>query len=72
MISWWAYEHINGGYHFKRYFSTEDLTDAIESPFVKKTFGPWDVQSREEAEQKLKAILKKGEGNEINNKSDST
>ena len=62
MIKWWAYEHKNGSYLFKRYFDAEDLAEANVSPFVMRIFGPWDVQSREEAEQKLKAILKKGEG----------
>jgi len=56
-ITWWAYEHTNGGYHFKRYFDQRDIEEANESPFVKRTFGPWDVDTREEAEAKLKEVL---------------
>jgi len=37
---WYAYEHIEGGIHPKRYFSPEDITEAKDSPFVKEVRGP--------------------------------
>ena len=37
---WYAYEHIEGGIHAKRYFSREDFLEANDSPFVKEVRGP--------------------------------
>lgn len=54
MIKWWGYLHENGSLQVKRYFGPEDLSEARESPFVQQVFGPWEVDSREEALEKLK------------------
>ena len=37
---WYAYEHIEGGIHAKRYFSPEDIAEAESSSFVKEVRGP--------------------------------
>lgn len=37
---WWAYRHVDGGIHPKRYFGPEDLKEAKESPFVEEVRGP--------------------------------
>ena len=35
MLEWWAYKHINGSIHIKRYLGDPlDLQEAGESPFV--------------------------------------
>jgi len=59
-IKWWGYLHNSGTLHTKRYFSQEDIDEANESPFVQVVFGPWEVNSKEEAENKLRENLKGG------------
>jgi len=56
-IRWWGYIHENGSLQVKRYFGPEDISEAWESPFVMKVFGPWAVNSREEALEKLKKSI---------------
>ena len=46
---WWGYIHTNGNIQAKRYFEPLDIQEAIESPFVKKTYGPFDATDRDEA-----------------------
>lgn len=53
-IQWWGYVHVNGSLQLKRYFSTRDLDEARESPFVKSVHGPWEVSDRDDALDKLK------------------
>jgi len=53
-IWWWGYLHSNGSLHVKRYFSREDIDEAVESPFVWATFGPWPCEDREDAILKCK------------------
>lgn len=36
----WAYVHIDGTVHRKNFMSWDDLTDAVQSDFVVKIFGP--------------------------------
>lgn len=38
--NWYAYKHVNGEIHPKRYFSTEDIIEAQESDFVLEVRGP--------------------------------
>ena len=59
-IKWWGYLHNSGTLHTKRYFSQEDIDEANESPFVQVVFGPWEVNNKEEAENKLRENLKGG------------
>lgn len=49
--NWWAYLHINGGIHLKRYFSADDLKDADESPFVAARTQPFYADNRKQAEE---------------------
>jgi len=37
---WYAYEHINGTIHAKRFFSNEDIVEARGSDFVVEVIGP--------------------------------
>ena len=37
---WYAYEHIDGGIHAKRYFDYRDIEEARESDFVAEVRGP--------------------------------
>jgi len=53
-IRWWGYIHKNGSLHVKRFFSSLDLIEAKESPFVDAVYGPWNVMSRDEAIRKLR------------------
>lgn len=53
-MAWWGYIHENGSLHVKRFFDYEDLSEAKVSPFVRSVHGPWEVNSREEALNKLK------------------
>jgi len=57
MIEWWGYVHINGTIHVKRYFGPDDLVEARESDFVQDVYGPWQVNTREEAIEKLKRSI---------------
>jgi hypothetical protein len=54
---WWGYLHENGSLQVKRYFGPVDLSEARESPFVQRVFGPWQVDSREEALKRLEKAL---------------
>lgn len=54
-IKWWGYIHENGSLQVKRYFGPEDLIEAQQSPFVRSVHGPWEVNNRDEAIEKLKA-----------------
>lgn len=53
-LKWWGYVHQNGTFQLKRYFSIIDLDEARESPFVDKVYGPWEVETREEAVDMLR------------------
>lgn len=37
---WYAYKHVNGEIHAKRFFSDEDIKEARESDFVSEVMGP--------------------------------
>lgn len=56
----WAYRHIDGGIHVKRYagnFPRASVDDAYESEFVEDVLEPFDAVSRVEAEQVAKLAL---------------
>jgi hypothetical protein len=53
-MMWWGYIHENGSLHVKIFFGPEDLSEARESPFVRSVHGPWKVNSREEALDRLR------------------
>lgn len=49
---WWGYQHENGGFQTKPYhphFGQGDMEDAIESPFVRRVFGPFHAAGRDDA-----------------------
>lgn len=56
-MQWWGYLHTNGSIQVKRFFGREDIIEAMDSPFVDMTFGPFEVDGREEAIQKIKDEL---------------
>ena len=56
-LEWWGYEHVNGSLHVKRYFGPQDLREARQSPMVARVRGPWDVNGREEALDRLQYEL---------------
>ncbi len=37
---WYAYKHVNGEIHAKRYFDDKDIKEAFESDFVSEVLGP--------------------------------
>lgn len=53
-IKWWGYIHINGSLQLKRFFKRKDIDDAHDSPFIQEVFGPWTMDIREVALEKLK------------------
>jgi hypothetical protein len=46
---WWAYMHIDGTLHVKRYFSPQDTLEADESEFVDAWTGPFHAFGVEDA-----------------------
>ena len=58
--NWWAYLHINGGIHLKRYLSKDDLKAADESPFVAARTQPFYADNKGKAnETALQTLMKK-------------
>ena len=55
-LKWYAYIHINGSFHLKRYFSPEDIIEAQISPFVKEVYGPVEADTYEVALLTLKGL----------------
>jgi hypothetical protein len=58
-LEWWAYVHTTGTLQLKRYFGYKDLLEARESPFCKHVAGPFEADSREEAETIARNLLGK-------------
>jgi hypothetical protein len=48
---WFAYLHTAGTIVIKRYIDEEDLSEARDSPFVKRVIPPFEAFDREEAER---------------------
>lgn len=55
----WAYLHTSGTVQLKRYFGTEDLQEAAESPFVEKIVPPFEAEDVHQAHLLAKAYLEK-------------
>lgn len=51
---WWGYLHTEGTIHTRRFLSNEDIAEAQSSPFVKQVYGPWECDTKEEAERKIR------------------
>ena len=57
---WWGYQHTNGSIQVKRFFSQEDIDEAMDSPFVSSVAGPFDAKDRDDAIEKTKKKLNIG------------
>lgn len=55
-LTWWAYKHVNGTVHIKRFFGLQDLQEADESPFVAERTGII-TGTRENAETMARQFL---------------
>ena len=51
---WFGYQHTNGKCFVKRFFDQLDIDEADESPFVARTFGPFEAVDNVEALEILK------------------
>lgn len=57
-LKWYAYVHVNGTLHVKRYFGDYgDIQEAIDSPFVSRGTGPFSADHRGEAVAKAAELL---------------
>ena len=56
-LNWWGYKHANGEYQVKRYFDHADIREAMRSPFVVKTGGPFVAKDRSDALCKIVEII---------------
>lgn len=56
-LKWWGYTHANGKIQVKRYSGPLDISEAEESPFVQRTFGPFDAEDRDDAINIIKGII---------------
>ena len=58
MLSWYAYKHVNGTLHLKRYLRDPgDITEADQSPFVEKVVGPFAAENRKIALKIMEKLL---------------
>jgi hypothetical protein len=60
MQDYYAYLHVNGTTHVKRYrpeLQRGDIDEAVESDFVVKVVGPFMAIDRKQATQKAKELL---------------
>lgn len=69
---WWGYQHENGHLQVKRYsdpISDAEITDAMDSPFVLRTYGPFEAGNREDALVQIQRLHEKEiSKNSANNK----
>lgn len=56
-IQYWGYLHINNTLHVKRFFDYTDISEALASPFVKRTAGPFFADNIDNALQILKTEI---------------
>lgn len=49
-LKWWAYRHVNGGVHMKRFHGQDAVEDAYDSDFVDDVLDPFVAETRNEAE----------------------
>lgn len=47
-LLWWAYIHVNGSLHIKRYFDPRDLEEAHQSDFVSLVINPSSAVTQSE------------------------
>lgn len=57
-LKWWGYTHANGKIQVKRYSGPLDISEAEESPFVDRVFGPYEVYDRADAIEYVLDIIK--------------
>ena len=58
MIEWYAYKHINGSIHLRRWFGDSlDIQEANESPFVESVTKVFTAETRKEALELAKELL---------------
>lgn len=48
-LQWWGYRHINNSVQAKRFFTSVDISEAMESDMVYDVVGPFLAKDREEA-----------------------
>lgn len=51
---WWGYIHIDGTLHLTKSFCHEEIESAKKSKYIKQLFGPWECNSKEDAEKKIR------------------
>jgi len=56
-VMWWGYIHINGELIIKRYYDSQDVILAHDSPFVVKVLGPIKSDNRVDAENSLRQLI---------------
>lgn len=56
-LQWWGYRHTSGTLQAKRYWSPQDIQEALESPFVAMTYGPFEANGRDEALEILESHI---------------
>lgn len=58
-LDWYAYKHVNGTLHLKRYLGDYgDISEAKDSPFTTQVTEPFEANQRSEAEDIMKARLR--------------
>ncbi|KKN19287.1 hypothetical protein LCGC14_0947160 [marine sediment metagenome] len=59
MLEWYAYKHVNGTLHLKRYLGDYgDVEEAINSSFVDRVYGPFEAKNQHKARRIMKERLK--------------
>lgn len=59
-LEWYAYEHVNGTKHLRRFLGdVGDIQEARDSDFVKRVTGPFEAKNRPEAMSIMLARLGK-------------
>ena len=48
-LEWWGYMHESGDIIVKRYFNQQDISEALDSPFVKYISGVIYAKNRKDA-----------------------
>ena len=56
-ILWWGYLHTSGTIQAKPYFEPLDISEARQSPFCDRVFGPFKASNRDEAIDIIKNLL---------------
>lgn len=64
-LEWYAYRHVNGTIHLKRYFDKFDISETRASFFVAEVTGPFECSKKNDALDIATARL--GSGNRSQN-----